>query len=191
MLAVAAVGAGAYAIYKLFASVEIPKPTKIQAEEHRNMSRELRKKADGYHTLFLNSTGRDKQKAKQERDICNQKANEADKRAAELFFEDNNRDKKKNEVDLHNLYVKEAIFYATQAIKEAKANGLEYLILIYGQGNNSADGVAKLKPAVLKLIEEYKLKCTPGLPNPGCVYIEFAKPGESYGWFSLSSCCIL
>ena len=67
------------------------------------------------------------------------------------------------QIDLHDLYVREAVFYADKAIEEAKALKLPHMTIIYGRGNNSLGGISRLKPAVLELVEKYKLKCTPGM----------------------------
>lgn len=65
------------------------------------------------------------------------------------------------------LQVTEAIEFAQKAIEQAKADGRKRLVLIVGQGKHSADGVPKLKPAVLSMINKHNLRCYANRPNPG------------------------
>jgi hypothetical protein len=68
------------------------------------------------------------------------------------------------------------------AVAAARARGDKRLVLIVGRGLHSRDGVAKLKPAVLdQLINKHSLRCTPGVPNEGCVLVELVRP-EERGW---------
>lgn len=94
---------------------------------------------------------------------------------------ENNKDSKPGEIDLHGLYVKEAIMYTDRAIQEAKQRGDSEIQLIVGacprpaplmrirvnfsliepgKGLHSRGGVAKLKPAIEELIQ----KCVPFSP---------------------------
>jgi len=86
-----------------------------------------------------------------------------------LIFAANNTDSAPNEVDLHGLYVKEAIARTEQAVEAAQQRGdsnihlivgrfaLFYVLLIWtggvvGKGLHSQDHVAKLKPAIEDLM---------------------------------------
>ncbi|KAJ7262267.1 hypothetical protein B0H12DRAFT_1105043 [Mycena haematopus] len=66
-----------------------------------------------------------------------------------LLFED--VDSKPGEIDLHGLYVKEAIDHTDKAIQEAKNRGDSELHLIVGKGLHSQGHVAKIKPAIEEL----------------------------------------
>ena len=91
-------------------------------------------------------------------------------------FVENNKDSQPGEIDLHGLYVKEAITYTDRSIQEARSRGDSeihfivgmaslvtghkpldvdtlYLSLL-GKGLHSKGGVAKLKPAIEELMEK-------------------------------------
>lgn len=87
---------------------------------------------------------------------------------------ENNEDSGPREVDLHGLYVKEAIFYTDRSIQEARNRGdseihlivgtfdifclfvhVAQLLVSVGKGLHSRGGVAKLKPAIEELIQKY------------------------------------
>ncbi|GJE90111.1 hypothetical protein PsYK624_062340 [Phanerochaete sordida] len=74
--------------------------------------------------------------------------------AAELIFDTNNRDRTPGEVDVHGLHVQEAIKCAKPAVEEAKARGQSELRIIVGKGLHSEGREAKLKPAILKFLQE-------------------------------------
>lgn len=109
------------------------------------------------------------------------KAKEAQKRASDMYFAANNAGKADDEIDLHGLRVEEAKERAEAAIKRAKANGVKKLVFIVGKGLHSEGGVPKIKPAILSLINKHNLRCTPNVPNPGCITVELVKP-EERGW---------
>ena len=68
---------------------------------------------------------------------------------------ENNKDSAPYEVDLHGLYVKEAIAHTDKAIQDAQSRGDPTIHLIVGKGLHSQGRVAKVKPA----IEELMIKC--------------------------------
>jgi DNA-nicking Smr family endonuclease len=104
--------------------------------------------------------------------------------AASQAFEANNRLRGRSaaEVDLHGLHVQEAVKYASEAIAQAKREGRRDLTFIVGRGLHSQDGVARLKPAIHDLVMKHNLRCTPGRPNKGCLFVEFTTP-DKRGWF--------
>lgn len=61
---------------------------------------------------------------------------------------------KPGEVDLHGLYVKEAINRADRFIQLAKSTGHSQVKLIVGKGLHSHGGVAKIKSAIEELIQK-------------------------------------
>eukprot|EP00128_Syssomonas_multiformis_P007734 Colp12_sorted_trinity150504_noHs@32744 len=109
---------------------------------------------------------------------CNQEA-------ANAIFNENNKKQPKDTIDLHGLYVKEAVKKVEERIQLAKRNGEDHLIVIVGAGNHSADGIPKIKPAIEQLMKDHSLTCTPNKPNKGCLYVEFT----GKGW--LGFCIIL
>ncbi|KAJ7072409.1 hypothetical protein C8F01DRAFT_1205978 [Mycena amicta] len=69
--------------------------------------------------------------------------NRLNSQAADWIF-----DSGPGEVDLHGLYVREAIDRTDRALEEAKRKGDKELRLIVGKGLHSKDHAAKLKPAI-------------------------------------------
>ncbi|KAH9994938.1 hypothetical protein BJV74DRAFT_830603 [Russula compacta] len=57
------------------------------------------------------------------------------------------------EVDLHGLYVKEAVAYTDNAIAGAQARGDKEIRLIVGKGTHSLNHEAKVKPAIEELMQ--------------------------------------
>lgn len=82
----------------------------------------------------------------------------ANAEAAELYFNDNNKKHDEGTIDLHGLYVEEAIDRLEQRLTSCQKNGRAQLIIIFGKGNHSKDGVRKIKPAVEKIMAQYKLR---------------------------------
>lgn len=68
---------------------------------------------------------------------------------------ENNQDSRPDELDLHGLFVKEAIQKTDQAIVEAQQRGDSQIRIIVGKGLHSEGSVAKLKPAVEELMTKY------------------------------------
>ncbi len=64
-------------------------------------------------------------------------------------------------------------------------------MLIVGKGLHSRDGVAKLRPAVERLVARHNLRCIPGQPNAGCITAEFVSREQRgiVGWL-LDMCVI-
>ncbi|QRV95775.1 Smr domain-containing protein [Ceratobasidium sp. AG-Ba] len=55
-------------------------------------------------------------------------------------------------IDLHGLFVNEALIYAQGHIDRCRQEGVGETKIITGRGNNSKDGIAKIKPAVEGLL---------------------------------------
>ena len=104
-------------------------------------------------------------------------------RAAQMYYQRNNAGRGPAEVDLHGLRVQEAVVYAERAMEAAKQqHKLKKMVLVVGRGNHSQDHIPKVKPAIMQLIEKHNLRCTPGIPNQGCIQVEFVSAHER-GWF--------
>ncbi|EPZ35771.1 Smr-domain-containing protein [Rozella allomycis CSF55] len=84
------------------------------------------------------------------------KANDMNSKAMKKYIETNNQDNSKTVLDLHGLHVHEAIETLEKRVSKlcskAKVDDL-YLYVITGKGNNSANGIVKLRPAVLDWAE--------------------------------------
>jgi DNA-nicking Smr family endonuclease len=69
-----------------------------------------------------------------------------------LMRVENNRDSPPGTIDVHGLYVKEAIERTEAAVRDAQGRGDAELRVIVGKGIHSQGHVAKIKPAVEDLM---------------------------------------
>ncbi|KAF9979249.1 hypothetical protein BGZ73_002517 [Actinomortierella ambigua] len=99
-------------------------------------------------------------------------------------FSANNANRPSNELDLHGLHVKEALAVTRKRLDRFIRNKEPNLIIIVGKGNRSVDGIARIKPEVTKMMQEYRVKATPNKPNEGCIYVEPITDGSSAPDFS-------
>lgn len=112
-------------------------------------------------------------------------------RAAAAVFEANNAARPLDEVDLHGLHVREAVARADAEIEAARARGASRLVFIVGRGVHSADGVARIKPALTgELMRKHSLRVTAGVPNDGCLLVELGAERTRVGWFERLLGCI-
>ena len=83
---------------------------------------------------------------------------------------ENNRDSPPGTIDLHGLYVKEAIERTEAAIAEGQKTPHRDLRVIVGKGIHSPGHVAKIKPAVQDLMQKWVGMChkvlTAGTKSP-------------------------
>lgn len=94
------------------------------------------------------------------------------------FFLVKNEGRPSDEIDLHGLYVQEASEKVEEAIKRCKRENADHLVIIVGKGLHSPDKIAKLKPAIIELVNKYDINCQPNTPNPGCLYVRFDGKGD-------------
>ncbi|KAI9428478.1 hypothetical protein H4582DRAFT_1831051, partial [Lactarius indigo] len=74
---------------------------------------------------------------------------ELDKRAAKIIFRENNKNRGEGQmIDLHGLYVAEAIQVAKDQLQTARSRGDEVVRFIVGKGLHSDAGGAKIRPAL-------------------------------------------
>ncbi|KAL6300597.1 DUF1771-domain-containing protein [Sparassis latifolia] len=97
--------------------------------------------------------------------------------ASEWIFTGECVGREPGEVDLHGLFVKEAITYSDQAIQGARRRGDAKLHLIVGalpltgKGLHSPNGVAKLKPAIEELMQQNGLIAELDQSNEGVLIV--------------------
>lgn len=58
-------------------------------------------------------------------------------------------------IDVHGLFIHEAIAQTEQALRETLQTGGSTLRVIVGRGNHSRDGVPKLKPAIMRVMTRW------------------------------------
>ncbi|KAF6063643.1 Smr domain family protein [Candida albicans] len=113
-------------------------------------------------------------------------AEECNRKAAEYVFRENNEDSGPDEIDLHGLYVKEAEWILERRIYYAVKTNQSHLNVIVGKGLHSANGVAKIKPAVDELCDQVGLNHYIDKKNSGVLVIDLkgttnvAPPQQTY-----------
>lgn len=80
--------------------------------------------------------------------IHRQNMQQPNKEASNWIYLENNRDRKPREIDLHGLYVKEAIAYTDAALEEAKLRGDSEIRLIVGTYRPRISASVKLNPVL-------------------------------------------
>ncbi|KAG0091863.1 hypothetical protein BGZ92_011526 [Podila epicladia] len=102
--------------------------------------------------------------------------------ARDMIFNANNSHRPRHELDLHGLKVSEALEITRERLRMFIKNKESHIVIIVGQGNNSMNKIAKIKPAVAQLVQDFHVKATPNKPNAGCIYIEPAEGEADIGW---------
>jgi len=77
-----------------------------------------------------------------------------DKRAAKIIFREKNKNCTGGKIDLHNLFVAEAVGFAKEELRSARSRGDAVVRFIVGKGLHAEDGVAKIRPALEDLFTE-------------------------------------
>ncbi|KAK0184079.1 hypothetical protein F5146DRAFT_1228904 [Armillaria mellea] len=101
-----------------------------------------------------------------------QKMEQLHKAASTWIYLENNRGREPGEIDLHGLYVKEAIAYTETALEEASLRGDSELRVIVGRGSHSEDGVARVRPAIEELMRQHRLITELDPSNSGVLVVE-------------------
>lgn len=102
---------------------------------------------------------------------------EADEMAADAVFERNNKYRYLGEIDLHGLYVNEAIEKLEQRIKFIKGSNMRALSIIVGQEHHSEDE-PKIKPAVEASARKNNITFHLDSKNHGRICFKFERNGE-------------
>ncbi|KAG2146398.1 uncharacterized protein EDB93DRAFT_472994 [Suillus bovinus] len=93
-----------------------------------------------------------------------------DKEASAKIFQENNQNRR-NEVDLHGLYVSEAKSYFDISVQAARDRGESSLRVIVGKGNHSDNNIPKIKPAIQAYGESLGLSIEVDHRNDGCLIV--------------------
>ena len=99
------------------------------------------------------------------------------KQAADAFFAAHNQGRDDYTIDLHGLYVEEALERLNQRFDKIGRKGT--LVIIWGAGNHSEGGVRKIKPAVVEVLNKGGWKFEDDTPNHGCCTVYCYSP-ETY-----------
>ncbi|TIA82075.1 hypothetical protein E3P98_01656 [Wallemia ichthyophaga] len=100
------------------------------------------------------------------------------KQAADWIFEKNNLDNRRDEVDLHGLYVKEAMGKVEEAIANARVSNINPLKVVVGRGTHSKNHVSKMKPAIEGMMRKENLRCRVDPTNAGQLLVYLDGQGD-------------
>lgn len=100
--------------------------------------------------------------------MCSKIMDQSNSRAAHLIFTETNEKKPLDHIDLHYLYVSEALPMLEERIALLKKLGKFQLTVIVGRGKRSLNE-PKLKPAVISFAQNKNIRFTSEFPNVGCV----------------------
>ena len=117
------------------------------------------------------------------------KEKEFNSKASKLIFQHHNKDRDVDVIDLHGLFVREAVVMVQEHIRLCKKLKIKRFTVIVGKGLHSHNGIAKLRPAIMELVEENQVKCSVDQRNDGCLFVEFVEKKEQVGIFDLSETC--
>jgi DNA-nicking Smr family endonuclease len=116
----------------------------------------------------------DKKKAKEYSDLgyeCRQKMQMYNSKAVKLIVSSNNNGREFDEIDLHGLYVKEALeFFIKTANSKLVSKSIEFLKVITGKGLHSKEG-PKIKQAIIEYCDKNALIVFEDSMNEGCLIV--------------------
>lgn len=167
-----------------FGKSEGARGTIAEAERHRQKAHEL---ADQQHALssqsqaaYRSGNGALAKSLSIQARALHREVEENNRKAAALYLYANNINNPAGVLDLHGLFVKEALQAVQDEIRKAKKDKRGQLVLIVGAGNHSKDGVQRIRPAVEKMMRDAGHRYE--VMNQGClkVYLKESK-----------SCCII
>ncbi|KAJ6586869.1 hypothetical protein DFH09DRAFT_909931, partial [Mycena vulgaris] len=74
-------------------------------------------------------------------------------------------------IDVHGLFIHEAIKKVKAALQTAILDGRKHLHVIVGRGLHSHDGRAKLRPAIMSEMQKERIACQIQPGNPGVLIV--------------------
>lgn len=124
----------------------------IQAESLRKKARQFHLEAQdasnqSQHEYHHGDKAQAKVLSEKKKTLYNQ-MNENNAQAAQLIFNHYNKNRPNDEIDLHELYVNEALEYLQTKIDQCRLKSISQLKVITGIGNHSQENIAKIKPKV-------------------------------------------
>jgi len=124
------------------------------------------------HTAYASKDGAAAKELSNEGKAHQREMERLNAEASAWIFRENNQGRVPTEVDLHGLYVKEAITYSDNSIAEARERGDKEIRLIVGKGIHSPNNAAKLKPAIEELMQKHNLTAAIDPQNSGVLIVQ-------------------
>ncbi|WWC90957.1 uncharacterized protein L201_005895 [Kwoniella dendrophila CBS 6074] len=148
-------------------------------QRYTSLRHQARKEGDEAHRCFAESQqayqsgdGARAHELSQQGKSHQRKQDELDDEASSWIFNENNKASPPDTIDLHGLYVKEAIEKVESAISSSQRSGSEELRVIVGKGIHSQNHQAKIKPAVENLMVKYNLTAHVDPSNTGVLIVD-------------------
>lgn len=142
----------------------------LRAQAHSEGDK-MAKCFDESHKVYAQGDGGRAKQLSNEGHEHQRRMEQLNQEAADWIFKANNEDSGPNEVDLHGLYTQEAIAKTEESIRAAQAKGMSELHVIVGKGIHSQDHVAKVKPAIEKLMRDYGIAANLDPKNSGVLLV--------------------
>ncbi|CAH0553806.1 unnamed protein product [Brassicogethes aeneus] len=148
-----------------------------EANKHLQRRKELIQRAQVYHQKGMNEVAQFYSNLAAQQTQRYDKANNL--AAATFLNEHSNRLQDFNTIDLHFLYVKEAVEALDQFLDkninllQGSNKQSEYLHIITGRGKRSINGVSKIKPAVIARLKKRHLRFNQ--LNPGLLKVKISQ----------------
>lgn len=133
-----------------------------------------RKMSEAYDQARIAQSMGDREVAqghRQKADAYKSSMEEFDKRAAKIIFREKNKNRTEGEIDLHGLFVAEAVGFAKEVLRTARLRGVIVVRFIVGKGLHTVDGVAKIRPALEDLFTERGLDHSLDPRNAGVLIV--------------------
>ncbi|WFD34485.1 Putative ATP-dependent helicase IRC3 [Malassezia cuniculi] len=159
-----------------------------QNEYYKNLRNSARSEGDKMGNAFRaskeayrNGDGARAKQLSEEGNMHQQRMEQLNAQAAEWIYAANNADSPPGTIDLHGLYVKEAIAKAEQVLQQARAQNYPQLRIIVGKGIHSKDHVSHIKPAVERLVRDYNVSAHVDPKNTGVLIVNMNGPAGGGG----------
>ncbi|KAF8844382.1 DUF1771-domain-containing protein [Paxillus ammoniavirescens] len=166
----------AYALYQTLFAAPSPEDGRPPNNDYDSLRTRAKKQGDLMSQCYQQSQEaygrRDRARAKELSEQGKRHAAAMERlhaKASAIVFRD------PDEVDLHGLFVKEAIVYTEKAIQDARRRGDLEIRLIVGQGTHSTGGVPRLKPAIEDDIRKRGLHVEVDPRNAGVLIVQLGR----------------
>lgn len=147
-------------------------------EYHRNEARRFHQLSnDAYRRFKLACRQGDTERAEADKQLMvhySKLRDDSNKLAAFQIFHHFNRGLPNHKIDLHRLFVKEALDKLTERIGNVINDNVFILQVIVGKGLHS-DGEAKIKPKVIEFAEKHNIYCEVDDSNTGLLHLHLDK----------------
>ncbi|KAG8711453.1 hypothetical protein FRC09_020586 [Ceratobasidium sp. 395] len=138
----------------------------------------MAKAFDASHAAYEQGDGAEAKRLSDEGKRHKAEMERLNKEASDWIFQQVNMDSASDELDLHGLYVKEAIARTESAVQAAQSRGDSQIRIIVGKGLHSQGHAAKLKPAIEELMVKYQLNAHIDPQNAGVLVVQLGGRGE-------------